>query len=390
MKRLISYPAQSVRPVWVWSALLLVVLLITGCSTESETWPGVSQAPDGTGVVMAYDQVVTSLDNDGSRRWTYKYDGAKFYAPALITEDFVYVGDFNGRFHAIRQEDGQAEWVYEFERASFLGLFSFGSNDRVIAPAEVGDGMVFFGTERGVFAVRNGEGQAEIVWEFTAMQQSVWAKPLYIDDPALVEEPLLIVAALDKKIYALNPETGQTVWTLELEGAVPAQPTLDRDNEVIYAGTLNSLLYAIDLTGEVQATYQTEGWVWGNPTIHDEVLYFGDLNGSLYALTYADGEFEEQWRVRLGEHALRPSPVIVGDTLVISSEDKKVIAVNLADQAIRWTNDGLDAKVLSNLVTTEVDGEPVVIMGTDEKDRILVALRISDGNRVWDYEYNDD
>jgi outer membrane protein assembly factor BamB len=382
---------QFSRRYWFVSGLLLLLLLVSACGSNTESWPGVVGDVESDTVIFSFNKVVTSLSSDNSRNWIYEYDGAKFYAPALITDDLVYVGDFDGRFHAIRREDGEAAWVYESERQSFFGLFDFGSSDRVIAPAEAGNGFVFFGTEQGVFALRSDEdGDAEIVWEFDKPDQSVWARPLYIDDPELVDEPLLIVAALDKRIYALNPETGDEEWVLELSGAVASQPTVDTENGVLYAGTLNSILYAIDLNGEVVAEYHTEGWVWGNPTIYEGALYFGDLNGHLYALRYIPDEgFESLWTKELDTEALRPSPAIADDVLVIPSEGQKVFAVNLEDQSIKWTNDGLDAKVLSEMFIVETDEEPLVIMGTDQNDRVVVALSLNDGSTAWEYEYQE-
>lgn len=377
---------KTPRRYWMMGVLLLASIFLSACGSGAETWPGVTgDVTDGT-VILSFEKVVTSLDGNRDRNWIYEHENAKFFAPGLLTDDTVYVGDFDGRFHAIDRETGEQKWVYEPERQAFLFL-TFRSNNRVIAPAAFGNDIVFFGTERSVIALSADEG--EVIWEFEDTEHSVWAQPLFVDGENFGIEDTLYVAGLDKKVYALDPATGDLRWKTEINGSVPGGIVLDDENEILYIGTLRSTLYAISLTGEIVDEYTAEGWVWSPPLLEDGKLYFGDLNGFLYELEYIDGEFVEHWKTDVSEDALRGQPVIVDGVLVVAGEDRIIYAYNVEDKSKKWENDEFDEKFLSNIVTSTDEEEPVVIVGTEKKDRTLIALNIKDGKRAWEYEYKE-
>jgi outer membrane protein assembly factor BamB len=295
------------------------------------------------------------------------------------------VGDYKGRIHAIRREDGKADWVYEPERTTFLG-FTFGANDRILAPIALGDGELFVGTEHGVYALDISEEKPGEKWSFDT-EHSVWAQPLYVNDPEL-GPPTLFVASLDQHLYALDPDTGRSRWSIDLDGALVGQPTLDVEHSRLYIATLNYEVYAISLDGEEEDSYATRGWVWGSPVLHDSRLYFGDLKGWLYEVEITDEGFGDDWSRQLADGALRAAPIIIEDTLVAASDDQKVYAVNLTDRSVSWEKD-VEAPAVTDITWVMHNDEPVVVVGTKEKDTLLVALRLSDGNKEWAYKYDD-
>jgi outer membrane protein assembly factor BamB len=371
------------------SLFVLLALFISACGARGgETWPGIAIDENNETIIVSYRKTVTSLNPDKSRNWIYEYEGVDFYAPALIDDGAVYIGDFDGRFHAIDRETGESRWVYEAERASLL-FFDFGSNDRVIASAEVGGDLVFFGTERGIFALDTDSGaDPEIAWSFEETDHSVWGQPIYVEE-GYDGQATLFVGSLDKHLYALNAETGDLLWKLGLEGSVPGQPTLDEGRQLLYVSTLNRAVFAVDFDGNVFDKFDTEGWVWGGPTLDDGTIYFGDLDGYLYAVNVTDDGFSEVWKQQISEEALRASPVVVDRTLIIPSEDETVYAVGLEDQSYVWRYDDLEQKYLTNIVVTEIEGEAAVVLGTQETDRMAIALRVSDGDRLWEYKYEE-
>ncbi len=377
---------KTPRRYWMMGVLLLVSIFLSACGSSREPWPGVTgDVTDGT-VILSFNGVVTSLDGNRDRNWIYEYENAKFYAPGLLTDDTVYVGDFDGRFHAIDRETGEQKWVYAPERQTFLFL-TFRSNNRVIAGAAFGNDIVFFGTERSVIALSADKG--EVIWEFEDTVHSIWAQPLFVDGEAFDMKDTLFVAGLDKTLYALEPATGELRWKTQVNGSVPGGIVLDEENQVLYLGTLRSTLYAISLTGEILDEYKAEGWVWGPPLIDNGALYFGDLNGYLYELTFVDGEFVENWKTNVSEDALRSQPIIYDNVLIVSGEDRIIYAYNLEDKSKKWENDEFDEKFLSNMTVSMDEEEPVVIVGTVDKKRMLIAVNIKDGKRAWEYEYKE-
>lgn len=391
--------------------MILAVLLLGACQGRSESWPGITGASDNDSVIISYKHTVIRLnaDRDGDREWSYNgKDDTDFYAPAAINDGRVYVGDYKGRIHAINLETGDGIWIYEPERSEFMGL-TFGTSDRIIGSVGIGDGKLFFGDEHGVtmLDISNADEEApEVEWEFET-DHSVWGQPLYVDGMGL-DEPLLLVTSLDQYIYALDPETGEEIWSQDLGGSIPGGVTLDRERRRLYVGTMNRQLVALSLDGRILDKYETEGWLWGQPALHNDHLYFGDLSGYLYEVELSNDEdspFRETNNRRLSEKPLRATPLIVNDeedqpVLVIGSEDGIVYAVTLTDpnwisdrseQQLRWDQELDDDKVVTELTwVDDEDGHRLIIVGTEVDDKLIVALRLNDGGEdEWTYEYDN-
>lgn len=410
--------------------LLLLTVFIVACGEGPDAWPGVTGV-DSDNIVVAYKKEVVRLDANEQRLWSYNgEDDTDFYTQPTVIDDTVYVGDYKGRIHAINYETGDRVWMYEQDVTEFL-IFSFGRRDRVLAPVTVGDGLVFFGDEYGVNALERQGDSADIVWEYET-NHGVWSQPILINERAVVGdicadyiidwesdwrlEPTLYFASLDKTMYAVDPETGEERWQLDLDGAVAGQITLDCLRQRFYVGTLNKQVLAIDLReGDIVDTFDTEGWVWGGPVIFEDSddderkLYFGDLDGYLYELVLnADGFADESFQRRLSEEPLRASPLIVEDIdtgrpiLVIGSEDRHVYAVPLngagwvadRERDIFWSEE-FDGRTVSELTVLDRETEDgivqrLVIVGSDDDNQMVMALELGNGgDDAWIYEYDN-
>lgn len=418
-----------------WWGIALIAVLITACGQGSESWPGISSSDDNETIFVSYKRTVVSVDADNDRNWVYNGENdANFYAPPVLVDDTVYVGDFKGRVHAINAENGNRRWMYEPERTQVL-IFAFGRNDRVLSPITIGDNVLYSGDEYGVFALDLLEAEPSVLWEFET-DHGVWSQPLYLSQNSVENEhcssinadweidwgieDTLLVTSLDQHLYAINPDNGDERWSIDLEGGVAGNLTLDCLRQRIYVGTMNKQVLAIDIKeGEIVARYDTEGWVWGSPVIYETgddetpyLLYFSDLAGYVYEVPLtSDGFGDRTFRRRVSDDPLRATPLIVEDfegapVLVIGGEDRRVYAINLAStsggrsgvadtsQDFRWVRE-IDGKALANLVWVDrprEDGslERLVITGTDKDNQMVVALSLNDGGRVsWSVEYDN-
>ncbi len=164
-------------------------------------------------------------------------------------------------------------------------------------------------------------------------------------------------------INRANAETLTLEWAYAFPGATRArsQPTVHQG--VVYTGTQNGRVYAIDLTsGCTHWVYQAKAEVRSSVSVQSEgeaggiTLYFGDFNGNVYALDGVSGE--ARWVKNVEDHpdvTITGSPKLHGDILYVPMSSREwataadpyyqcctfrggVAAFDRQTGAIRWKN----------------------------------------------------
>lgn len=115
---------------------------------------------------------------------------------------------------------------------------------------------------------------------------------------ALTASGKVIVPGGDGFLHALDRETGKLLWTFKSHGATDDEHSKGTvvnsfegnvqigPNGLIYAGSDNGTLYAIDETGHERWSFRTGMMVWSSPAIDPQARYmvFGSLDHKLYVL----------------------------------------------------------------------------------------------------------
>jgi len=217
-------------------------------------------------------------------------------------------------------------------------------------------------------------------WVFET-ERGIWSQPLVIDG-------IVYFTAMDHHFYAVDGETGEQRWSLDLEGASAASPLYDAENERFYVGTFASKIFEVSLAGEILSQYETEDWVWNTPVLQEGILYTADLSGYVYALN-TEGGLSEVWKAKATSAGIRPAPLVSGGYAVVASRKGQVVWLNQADGSIVFEQD-VDAEVLSDILLIEPGepstiNEPLVIISTAKNSRLLVAFSLEDSNQRWVY-----
>jgi outer membrane protein assembly factor BamB len=389
---------MKLKPPHVYLLLmsLLAIPLLAACSGQKTSWAGLSTDPNTHEIFVAYDDMVAKLSPDGQRIWSYPErpsGSVRFFAPPTLTEGVVYVGDYRGGVHAIDRETGEGLWVYEQTGTEFL-FFNFGgSTDRVIGPVTVRGDRVYVPNEEGVFVLDRGTGARSSDWVFKTGRPT-WGQPLLIAGEAGEEGQAgqadrLIVSSLDQRLYALNADTADIIWETYLDGAVAGSPLYDPERQLLFIGTFAAELFAIDATtGEIQARYATEGWLWEAPAMDEAgLLYLGDMNGYLYALRYAEGQFSEVWKTHLAPEAkFRATPLIQGDVLLIGSDRFMLYSVRRSDGGLEWDED-FGRELISPVLFVQGEDNPLIVTATEERKELVLGVRLDNGEQRWVYEH---
>jgi outer membrane protein assembly factor BamB len=159
--------------------------------------------------------------------------------------------------------------------------------------------------------------------------------------------------------------------------SIHSNPAVGSDG-VVYIGSPDSAVYAVNPDGTLRWRYPTGGSVSSSPTIGpDGTVYVGSNDGNVYALN-TDGALE--WQYPTG-HAIYHSPAIGSDGTIYAG-GKSLCALN-PDGSVKWEYNVTRSVYPSPAVAP--DG--TIYLGSDEC--YVVALN-PDGNPKWRYFAGDD
>jgi len=174
-------------------------------------------------------------------------------------------------------------------------------------------------------------------------------------------------------------------WTFAARG--PFIGSAAAAHGLVYAGSLDSTLYALDLSaGAVRWTFRVSGPVRSTPYVDGTSLYL-NAGGTLTALDAASGAV--RWRFATkGEKIYTPygyadyyqsSPVVRDGTVYFGSGDGHVYAVSAKNGALRWKFDAGDV-----VHATPVLDSARVYIGAFNGS--MYALERSTGKVVWRFK----
>lgn len=149
---------------------------------------------------------------------------------------------------------------------------------------------------------------------------------------------------------------------------------------LVYVGTSRNNMYALDSdTGETVWRYRAgggRGEIMHSPAVSDGALYFGSTDGHLYALDAQTGGLI--WRFGIDYGGFRSSPAASQDTVYIGGTDGFFYALNATDGRLRWRHE-TDGPIL-NSPAIDLQRRMVYFGG---EDMHAYALDLYDGSLVW-------
>ena len=271
---------------------------------------------EGLVVVAGYDGDLVALDaDDGSSLWHIDIGGETLAKPT-IEDTSVVVYTIDGRLRVFSTLDGREIWSLE---QSVPALTQRGAASPVVT-----SNTVIAGFDNGrLVAVDMDDGVIE--WE------AVLAPPTGrsdLDRLADVDGTLAIVgqdiyaAGYNGRLAAVAAESGQLLWSREISS--PTGVAADWNN-----------IYTVGAGGEVIALLRRNGDdVWRQesllrreptpPVPFGTAVVVGDFEGYVHFFNNFDGR--PVARERVGDGMISGPPVVVGDKLIVQSEQGDVAA----------------------------------------------------------------
>lgn len=349
------------------SLLLLLSLAASGCrgsGAVATSWPGI--ALDGDTAYVAYNQNIYTIDleSDGRQLDVLPNEAIRggvtfFHTPALIGDGQLVEGSYK-----------QDMYLFNADTGSATEFFTSAKNRWIAAPL-VADGIIYAPNSNGTLYALSFDG--EELWSFKT-GAPLWAAPVLDGDT-------LYQASLDHYLYALDLNTEDVRWKVDLGGSLISGPVIGEDG-TMYIGSFDSHIYAIDSqNGDILWDFQTDDWVWGSPTLGPEgVLYVTDISANIYAIDLTDPP-NILWDKQVeADSSITGSVLFNNDTLYVVTESG-VIAAYDTDGERLWK----ESIGEGNLYGTPVlAGDNLILVSALNADAIIYAYD-TDLEPLWQY-----
>jgi len=201
-----------------------------------------------------------------------------------------------------------------------------------------------------------------------------------------VSNGIVFVGVYSGKIQAVEVDTGRTVETevVSDDSEIVGGLLIDGDN--LYIGADDGILRSYDLDFSNQQVtfnddweYEVDGEIWSTPIIHDDTLIITSLDHHVYALNKNTGEL--LWKAKTGG-AVAATPVIKEDTVFVGSFDGVFYAFDLNTGEEKWIFEEASNWYWGSAV---IKDQTIYIPSLDGK---LYALDIRSGKKEWELETN--
>ena len=371
------------RRLLILFALALIPILI-GCTrnigNESDGWNPVVSS-DGVIYIGTKDGEIKAFIDDGSGNlqptWTFpsgvQDDLFGVYGTPLVVDGLVYVSGIDGFVYALDKEAGNLTgdgWKrpsnpFEPPEPLVAGLAYDPIHDIILSPSE--DGFLY------AYTAKNGDE----FWDPFPTGAAIWSTPA-------VQDGVAYFGSLDHKVYAVDLDNGEEIWSQETEGVVAGKP-LVFDGKVI-AGSFDKTLYAFsDDDGTLQWTIEGENWFWAGAVTDGKTIFAPNMDGNIYAI---DRNGTLLWKYNVGS-AIVSSPVLVPNGLVVAAKDGNLLLLDT-----RVSNLGLQRVLFNQKIGDDEIKAPLFAIGDSvfvgSQDRTVRRIEFSNGQRnVWCVDTRD-
>ena len=226
------------------------------------------------------------------------------------------------------------------------------------------------------------QGLPATKWKF-ATKAPVIASPV-------MDEDMVYFGSLDSVLYALDTETGNMRWQLKTGAGI--RSTVLIENSQLFLNGGDGIFYAINKkTGKVLWTYKTGGehtyqyygyadYYHSSPVLYKDKICFGSGDSYIYVLNASTGKLS--WRFKTGD-VVHATPVINGDKLFVGSFDGYLYALNAGSGDLIWKFKSVGQRFFPK---GEMQGSPVIannLVYIGSRDYNIYAIDIEKGYCHW-------
>jgi outer membrane protein assembly factor BamB len=202
----------------------------------------------------------------------------------------------------------------------------------------------------------------------------VWASRAgrRLTNPIVVDDGHIYGAGVDRKVYALDLETGALLWSRRLSGLVAGGVLLSGDTVYVASSRPEGRVYALSQDAGKQIWRSKTGPVAAPLTLVAGTIVVSSQRGVLLGINQSDGSI--RWRRQMA--MARIAPVEAGPGSVVVATVDSIYRLQVDDGTVTH-------RVLSpgTIVSPWVAYRGMLVAGTT--DSLVVALKPADLARLW-------
>ncbi|UCE98395.1 MAG: PQQ-binding-like beta-propeller repeat protein [Dehalococcoidia bacterium] len=371
------------------SIVVFVMIATGGCvglGGQQAGWSGVTAA-DGNIYFGSTGGAVIAMDAEsGAEIWRKPLEvsssgglgcapsevSVPLYGTPAVLGELLYVAGFDGKIYAVNTASGAERWIYPRQG----NLHSF------VGGLAINEGRLYIGSIGGViYALEAGTG--DLIWKLETGEQ-IWATPT-------VDGDTLFIGTFDKKLYAIDINSGSQKWQQPFESQGPIISTPVVDNGVVYISSFDRHIYALnatsgeliwkfpDIKGNGENTPQK--WFWASPVLYENAIYAANMDGRIYVIDVEDGSLKTLVEF---EGSVSSTPVAISDKVFVATEDGNIFYINTEN------NLAMELPILNGKVTASLSLFEAAIYIHTIEDEIVYKLDAETGVTIWEESINNE
>ncbi|WP_414660062.1 S8 family serine peptidase [Horticoccus sp. 23ND18S-11] len=220
----------------------------------------------------------TDTGTTAQQKWSVAIPGTSYASVSIGADGTIYLGCDDPaltnpvhRLFALNPATGETKWSFPVDNPIYT------------AAAIDAAGNLYFGTLSSgrLYSVTPNGLQR---WIYRGATLGTSSSPAFSPSGTTV-----YFAGYDGVLHAVDTTTGAPRWTFKLGKEVRASSPAVDANGVIYIGSYDGLIYAVNPDGTLKRTWSTGNIVRSSPAIAGRTLYIGSNDQQLYAFDIGTG-----------------------------------------------------------------------------------------------------
>jgi len=245
------------------------------------------------------------------------------------------------------------------------------------SPAVDGSG-VYVGSDAAWFYAFDPDGHLR--WKYHATLADAG-----FHSTAALDLDRVYVGSYNGMLYCFLKTTGRLIWATKVGGGLGASPVIFKDS-IFITPEVPPNGYLARVKRDTGTVLWRSAW-FGNeshssPAIDTrlERVYVGDNNGRVHAYNLNSGQ--QLWQFQTGK-PVKSTPVVVMDTVYVSSWSKKLYALDTQTGHLKWSTD-LNGPSMGS--PTYCPHSDMLVVPSYQNEGVIHGIQRRDGKEIWKYE----